>query len=60
MSRVLEPFECDCSCHGAGGTITPIHNGPCCEECPDCGKRIIIGYLDQHQEKHCHITRGFD
>lgn len=63
MSRVLDPFECDCSCHTEEARATVIHTvhiGPCCEPCPHCGKKITIGDLDRHMTEHCHMKISSD
>lgn len=47
---VVDPEECDCSCHRDGGT----HITACCDECRYCGKRIEVFYVESH-EKECRM-----
>jgi len=49
---VIGPFECDCACHTDGGEAIS-HLVPCCEgSCPECGKRIIRGMMNEHRLSH--------
>lgn len=38
---------CDCDCH----TNPNIHHMmPCCDECPWCKERIVIGWYETHKK----------
>lgn len=39
--------ECTCECHQSGVVI--VHLAPCCEVCPNCGKRIAMEKWAGHQ-----------
>jgi hypothetical protein len=50
MSRA---YECHCICHGENGEIIANHCVPCCSECPHCGERIVMGFMESHiKESH--------
>lgn len=39
---------CDCKCHIPEEHTE--HVGPCCENCPNCGRRIKMGFLSLHMQ----------
>jgi hypothetical protein len=45
---VIDIDECNCLCH-TGATVA--HMMACCEQCPNCGKRIKYG-IRRHLEEH--------
>jgi hypothetical protein len=48
MSRIVEVYECNCSCHREQGTL---HIVACCEgKCKYC-KKYITWKLKEHEEK---------
>ncbi len=52
MSRMIEPFECNCDCHGEGENSIS-HIVACCDgKCPDCGKHIMRGMMCEHRLSH--------
>lgn len=48
MDCVIDFDECDCSCHN--GDMLIMHCSACCEECPNCFRRILIWALSRHKQ----------
>jgi len=39
---------CFCLCHEG----QMVHVTPCCQTCPDCGKRIMMDFVERHTARH--------
>ena len=54
MSIIIEPDECDCTCHRDPVNEPVIHNVACCDGfCDQCGKYIQRGMMGEHvRTKH--------
>ena len=44
-------YKCLCECHEAG--VMMIHFMPCCDTCPACEARIVMGRMRWHmRDRH--------